>query len=68
MVAGYQLPPREAETMTLVLRGLPTKAIAAALQVSAHTVNDHIKAIYDKTGVASRGELMATVFRDRRSL
>ena len=64
VATGYQLTAREADILALVLRGLPTKAIAASLRISAHTVNDHIKAIFAKTGVASRGELMATVFRD----
>lgn len=64
VAAGYRLTAREGETLTLVLRGLPTKTIAASLGVTAHTVNDHIKSIFDKTGVGSRGELMATVFRD----
>jgi DNA-binding CsgD family transcriptional regulator len=64
VAAGYQLTRREAETLTLLLRGLPTKAIAATLRVSHHTAHDHVKAIFAKTGVGSRGELMATVFRD----
>jgi len=34
------------------------------LRVTVNTANDHIKAIVAKTGVSSRGELMATVFRD----
>ena len=61
---GYSLTPREAETLTLLLRGLPSKAIAAQLKVTTHTANDHIKAIFTKTSVRTRGELMATVFRD----
>jgi DNA-binding CsgD family transcriptional regulator len=61
---GYRLTPREAQIMTLLLRGLPTKTIASALQVTINTANDHIKAVYAKTGVSSRGELMATVFHD----
>jgi DNA-binding CsgD family transcriptional regulator len=64
IVAGYGLTAREAQTMTLMLRGLPAKQIAATLQVTTHTANDHIKAIYAKTGVGSRGELMATMFRN----
>ena len=63
IAAGYRLTPREAQIMTLLLRGLPTKAIAGALHVTVNTANDHIKAIFAKTGVSSRGELMATVFR-----
>jgi hypothetical protein len=29
------------------------------------TANDHIKAIFAKTGVSNRGKPMATVFRDQ---
>lgn len=64
---GYSLTPREAETLTLLLRGLASKAIAAQLKVTTHTANDHIKAIFTKTSVRTRGELMATVFRDHHA-
>ncbi len=64
IVAGYGLTAREAQIMTLMLRGLPAKKIAATLRVTTNTANDHIKAIYAKTGVGSRGELMATIFRN----
>lgn len=67
IAAGYRLTAREAQTMTLVLRGLPTKTIAKTLRVTMNTANDHIKAIFGKTGVSSRGELMATVFRDHNA-
>jgi DNA-binding CsgD family transcriptional regulator len=50
--------------MPLVLRGLPSKIIARTLPVTPNTANDHIKAIFAKTGVGSHGDLMATVFRD----
>jgi hypothetical protein len=32
--------------------------------VTLNTANDQIKAIFAKAGVGSRGDLMATVFRD----
>jgi len=35
--------------------------------VTTHTANDHIKAIFTKTSVRTRGELMATVFRDHHT-
>jgi len=64
IAAGYRLTAREAQTMTLLLRGLPTKTIAKALRVTMNTANDHIKASFAKTGVSSHGELMAAVFQD----
>jgi DNA-binding NarL/FixJ family response regulator len=63
--AGFGLTTREAQTLTLVLRGHSTKEIAHSLRITTNTVNDHIKAIYTKSGVGSRGELMATVFHHR---
>jgi DNA-binding CsgD family transcriptional regulator len=64
IVAAYQLTPRESETLKLLLQGLPRKIIANRLGVTGHTVNDHVKSIFGKTGVSSRGELLAAVFRD----
>ncbi|HWD46022.1 MAG TPA: LuxR family transcriptional regulator, partial [Actinomycetota bacterium] len=32
--------------------------------LSAHTVRDHVKAVFAKVGVSSRGELVARLFAD----
>ena len=42
----------------LVLRGLSTQAIVNELHISAHTVQEHLSAIFDKFGVGSRRELV----------
>lgn len=64
VVAAYELTRRELEVTELIARGLSTGEIAARLTLSQHTVRDHIKAVFDKTGVTSRGELVAKLFTD----
>jgi DNA-binding NarL/FixJ family response regulator len=56
--------PREREVATLLARGLTNPEIAEALCLSAHTVQDHTKSLFEKVGVASRQELVARVFLD----
>ena len=58
VLAAYGLSRREAEVATLVLRGESTAAIVDQLHISRHTVQDHLKAVFDKTGVHSRRELI----------
>lgn len=55
---------REREIATLLARGLSRAEIAETLVVSPHTVEDHVKNLYAKVGVASRQELVARVFLD----
>ena len=55
---------REREVATLLARGLSRAEIAETLVLSPHTVEDHIKSLYEKVGVASRQELVARVFLD----
>lgn len=55
------LTERETEITLHVCRGLASKDIAAELSISTHTVRDHLKVIYDKAGVAGRGELVASL-------
>ncbi|MGC7096356.1 helix-turn-helix transcriptional regulator [Amycolatopsis lurida] len=55
----YGITPGEQSVLERALRGLPAKQIASGLGLSPHTVHDHFKSIYRKTGVAGRDELMA---------
>jgi DNA-binding CsgD family transcriptional regulator len=50
------LTGRESEVLQLLARGLANKQIAAALEISEHTVKFHISAIFAKLGAASRTE------------
>lgn len=61
---AFDLTDREQQIIALIARGVGTAGIAAELYLSAHTVRDHVKAIFAKTGVSSRGELVAKIFAD----
>ncbi|HYK69917.1 MAG TPA: helix-turn-helix transcriptional regulator [Streptosporangiaceae bacterium] len=61
LMRAYDLTPRQRAVARLVLAGQSSQQIAAALHVSHHTVNDHVRAIADKTGVRSRGQLAAAL-------
>jgi DNA-binding CsgD family transcriptional regulator len=64
IVEAYGFSQRELEVTRLIASGLGTSQIAAMLFLSPHTVRDHVKAVFEKVGVSSRGELVAKVFAD----
>ena len=65
VMSAYGLSEQERAVSGLVFQGQSTQAIAHRLQIGEHTVQDHMKSIFHKTGVRSRRELVATVFRER---
>jgi DNA-binding CsgD family transcriptional regulator len=67
IIEAYGLTPRERDVVRAIARGSSTPEIAAELFLSAHTVRDYIKSVFDKTGVSSRGELVAKLFAEHYS-
>lgn len=61
---AYALSKRERDVSEAVLRGLSTEQIASSLFISPHTVQDHLRTIFDKVGVRSRRELVARLYSD----
>ena len=57
--AATNLTPREEEILMLLSKGFVSKEIASQLGVSYETVRDHLKNIYEKLHVHSRGEAVA---------
>ena len=64
IIEAYGLTLRERDVVRAIARGSSTPDIAAELFLSAHTVRDYIKAVFDKVGVSSRGELVAKLFAE----
>jgi DNA-binding CsgD family transcriptional regulator len=62
VLAAHGLTTRESEVAGHVLLGLSTQDVSEVLGISEYTVQDHMKSIFDKTGVSSRKELAARLF------
>jgi DNA-binding CsgD family transcriptional regulator len=65
LLAAYGMTARERDVCHQVIAGRSTSDIAAVLAISAHTVQDHLKSIFTKVDVRSRGELVATLRPER---
>jgi DNA-binding CsgD family transcriptional regulator len=62
LMSVYGLTPREQEVTRRVLAGESTTEVARGMYVSPRTVQQHLKGIFEKTGVRSRRELVGKVF------
>ena len=49
------LTSREKDVLKLLMIGISVKKMANVLGISPYTVNDHLKSIYRKLGVHSKG-------------
>jgi DNA-binding CsgD family transcriptional regulator len=61
---AHGVTAREREVAACLAQGLTNPEIAEKLVLSPYTVQDHIKSLFEKTGVSSRQELVARVFLD----
>jgi DNA-binding CsgD family transcriptional regulator len=59
LMLSHGLTNRERQVLQRVIAGESSAVIAAQLHISANTVQDHLKAIFAKVGVRSRGQLVA---------
>jgi len=59
LMMAYGLTAREREICSEVIAGYSTADIGGRLFISSNTVQDHLKSIFRKVGVRSRGELVA---------
>lgn len=61
----YGLSAREREVLEFMVRGLTKKEIADQLSLSYHTVDNHLRSIYDKLQVHTRGGAVAKALSER---
>ncbi len=62
---NHDLTEREKEILEYLCKGNNYNQIADSLFISGHTVRAHIKNIYKKLQVSSRGEAVQRAFKDR---
>lgn len=65
LLAAHGLTRREQEVCREILAGRSTAEIAATLFISANTVQDHLKSVFDKVGIRTRRELVARLAPSR---
>lgn len=63
ILSGEPLTAREEEVLVSVVNGLCNKAIGKQLGIAVGTVKSHLKVIFEKLGVQSRTQAIASAFR-----
>lgn len=58
IIDEFALSEREGEILRLIARGNTASNIASELVISPHTVNTHIRHIYEKVNIHKRSELI----------
>jgi DNA-binding CsgD family transcriptional regulator len=61
ILASHGVTGAQARVVALVLRGYSTKQVVGQLAISQYTVQEHLRAVFDKLGVRSRQELAAAL-------
>lgn len=61
----YNLTQRERDVLGLLVKGLSYKMIADRIGISFHTVDSHIRKIYDKLHVSGMAEAVSKAVRKR---
>ena len=65
---AWPLTRAERNVVSLLVRGLSNRQLAAALHVSENTIESHLAHVYDKLGVRSRSQLLALLFAETYQL
>ena len=61
VLAAHGLTPAQHRVAALVLQGRSTAEIVATLEISTHTLQEHLRAVFERFGVGSRRELVAAL-------
>lgn len=65
VIKEYNLSDRELEVLNHLVKGLSYKIIADKMSISYHTVNTHIRKIYEKLQAHSAGEAVSKAMQHR---
>jgi len=63
-IQSFGISAREADVLRLLLSGVTAAApMAKILKISPHTVNNHLRRIYERTGTSNKTEIVAAFVR-----